>query len=177
RLPKVRWPTSLYSIRRSAGNTTWRRRARVRAIAPMTACSSTARCAPRLWAARLCSANCKSRVSLRGAYSRRSNDKDENLQRWRSSPPTSANGGQIWGTCGSFAGRVELPAMHDADSILTSIFGLEQFRLQQREIVNDVLAGRDSLVVMPTGAGKSLCYQLPAVALRGLTLIISPLIS
>jgi ATP-dependent DNA helicase RecQ len=67
--------------------------------------------------------------------------------------------------------------MSDVDSILTSIFGLEQFRLQQREIVNDVLAGRDALVVMPTGAGKSLCYQLPAVSLRGLTLIISPLIS
>jgi ATP-dependent DNA helicase RecQ len=67
--------------------------------------------------------------------------------------------------------------MHDVDSILTSIFGLEKFRLQQREIVNDVLAGRDALVVMPTGAGKSLCYQLPAVALRGLTLIVSPLIS
>ncbi|HVJ04091.1 MAG TPA: ATP-dependent DNA helicase RecQ [Candidatus Saccharimonadales bacterium] len=67
--------------------------------------------------------------------------------------------------------------MHDVDSILTSIFGLAHFRLQQREIVNDVLAGRDALVVMPTGAGKSLCYQLPAVALRGLTLIISPLIS
>jgi ATP-dependent DNA helicase RecQ len=67
--------------------------------------------------------------------------------------------------------------MSDVDSILTSIFGLEQFRLQQREIVNDVLAGRDALVVMPTGAGKSLCFQLPAVSLRGLTLIISPLIS
>ncbi|MGA3127448.1 MAG: RecQ family ATP-dependent DNA helicase [Candidatus Korobacteraceae bacterium] len=68
-------------------------------------------------------------------------------------------------------------AMHDVDSILTSIFGLKSFRLQQREIVNDVLAGRDALVVMPTGAGKSLCFQLPAVALRGLTLIVSPLIS
>ncbi len=67
--------------------------------------------------------------------------------------------------------------MRDADSILTAIFGLKQFRLQQREIVNDVLAGRDALVVMPTGAGKSLCYQLPAVVLRGLTLIVSPLIS
>ena len=67
--------------------------------------------------------------------------------------------------------------MHDVDSILTSIFGLNSFRLQQREIVNDVLAGRDALVVMPTGAGKSLCFQLPAVALRGLTLIVSPLIS
>ena len=67
--------------------------------------------------------------------------------------------------------------MSDVDSILTSIFGLEQFRLQQREIVNDVLGGRDTLVVMPTGAGKSLCFQLPAVQLRGLTLIVSPLIS
>ncbi len=67
--------------------------------------------------------------------------------------------------------------MRDVDTILTTIFGLEHFRLQQREIVNDVLAGRDALVVMPTGAGKSLCFQLPAVALRGLTLIISPLIS
>ena len=67
--------------------------------------------------------------------------------------------------------------MHDPDSILTAIFGLEQFRPQQREIIHDVLAGRNTLVVMPTGAGKSLCYQLPATALRGLTLIVSPLIS
>jgi ATP-dependent DNA helicase RecQ len=67
--------------------------------------------------------------------------------------------------------------MQAAESILTSIFGLERFRPEQREIVGDVLAGRDTLVVMPTGAGKSLCYQLPAVALRGLTLIVSPLIS
>jgi ATP-dependent DNA helicase RecQ len=77
----------------------------------------------------------------------------------------------------AFAVRVKHPVMRDVDSILTTIFGLKQFRLQQREIVNDVLAGRDALVVMPTGAGKSLCYQLPAVALRGLTLIVSPLIS
>ena len=56
--------------------------------------------------------------------------------------------------------------MNDIDSILRTIFGLEQFRLEQREIVNDVLAGRDALVVMPTGAGKSLCFQLPAVALK-----------
>jgi ATP-dependent DNA helicase RecQ len=67
--------------------------------------------------------------------------------------------------------------MHDPDSILTAIFKLDAFRPQQREIIADVLAGRDALVVMPTGAGKSLCYQLPATALRGLSLIVSPLIS
>jgi ATP-dependent DNA helicase RecQ len=67
--------------------------------------------------------------------------------------------------------------MRDPESILTSVFGLQHFRLQQREIVDDILARRDTLVVMPTGAGKSLCYQLPAVVLRGLTLIVSPLIS
>jgi ATP-dependent DNA helicase RecQ len=67
--------------------------------------------------------------------------------------------------------------MHAPDSILTSIFKLDAFRPQQREIVADVLAGRNALVVMPTGAGKSLCYQLPATALRGLSLIVSPLIS
>jgi ATP-dependent DNA helicase RecQ len=67
--------------------------------------------------------------------------------------------------------------MHDVDSILSTIFHLPSFRPRQREIITDVLGGRDALVVMPTGAGKSLCYQLPAVALRGLTLIISPLIS
>src|SRR5208282_4922868 len=67
--------------------------------------------------------------------------------------------------------------MHDVDSILSTIFHLPSFRPRQREIIVDVLSGRDALVVMPTGAGKSLCYQLPAVALRGLTLIVSPLIS
>ncbi|MDR3764024.1 MAG: ATP-dependent DNA helicase [Acidobacteriota bacterium] len=67
--------------------------------------------------------------------------------------------------------------MQSIDSILSEIFHLPSFRPQQREIVSDVVNGRDALVVMPTGAGKSLCYQLPAVALKGLTVIISPLIS
>lgn len=64
--------------------------------------------------------------------------------------------------------------IHD---ILHKTFGLREFRLMQREVIEDVLAGRDVLCVMPTGAGKSLCYQLPAVALDGLTVVVSPLIS
>ena len=56
-------------------------------------------------------------------------------------------------------------------------FGLEEFRPGQREAVEAALQGRDSLVVMPTGGGKSLCYQLPALADRGLVVVVSPLIA
>ena len=61
--------------------------------------------------------------------------------------------------------------------LLKRHFGYEDFRPGQREIISGALAGRHSLVVMPTGGGKSLCYQLPALALRGLTLVVSPLIA
>ena len=60
---------------------------------------------------------------------------------------------------------------------LRSIFGLDEFRPMQREVIEDVLNGRDVLCVMPTGAGKSLCYQLPAAVQGGLALVVSPLIS
>jgi ATP-dependent DNA helicase RecQ len=60
---------------------------------------------------------------------------------------------------------------------LRSTFGFEQLRPGQAEVIRSVMDGRDTLAVMPTGAGKSLCYQLPALHLEGTTIIVSPLIS
>src|ERR1700744_1358568 len=65
----------------------------------------------------------------------------------------------------------------DLEQTLHERFGLERFRPGQREVIGSVLAGRDVLCVMPTGGGKSLCYQLPALLLPGLTLVVSPLIA
>jgi len=67
--------------------------------------------------------------------------------------------------------------MSDTPEQLLQRFGLERFRPGQREAVQAALDGRDSLVVMPTGGGKSLCYQLPALAGGGLVLVVSPLIA
>ena len=63
------------------------------------------------------------------------------------------------------------------DRTLRDRFALETFRPGQREVIEHVLAHRDVLCVMPTGGGKSLCYQLPAVLLEGVTLVVSPLIA
>ena len=60
---------------------------------------------------------------------------------------------------------------------LKAVFGYDSFRQGQESVINAVLDGRDILAVMPTGAGKSLCYQVPAMLLSGITLVISPLIS
>jgi len=67
-----------------------------------------------------------------------------------------------------------------ADALLDSlrtVFGLREFRPHQREIIEDLIAGRDAFVLMPTGGGKSLCYQLPALHRPGVGIVVSPLIS
>jgi ATP-dependent DNA helicase RecQ len=70
-----------------------------------------------------------------------------------------------------------LDAPANASDLLHSVFGFNAFRPGQEEIVKAVLAGENVLAVMPTGSGKSLCYQLPAIARPGLTLVVSPLIA
>ena len=67
--------------------------------------------------------------------------------------------------------------MDSIDDLLRQVFQLAEFRPHQREIIQDVLSGHDVVCVMPTGGGKSLCFQLPAVSLNGLTVVVSPLIS
>jgi RecQ family ATP-dependent DNA helicase len=67
--------------------------------------------------------------------------------------------------------------MDNLDDLLRRVFRLSEFRPHQREIIQDVVAGNDVVCVMPTGGGKSLCFQLPAVVLEGITVVVSPLIS
>jgi ATP-dependent DNA helicase RecQ len=70
-----------------------------------------------------------------------------------------------------------MPTINDALISLRDHFGFDDFRAGQTEVISAILEGKDAVVVMPTGSGKSLCYQLPAMMLSGATLVVSPLIA
>jgi len=67
--------------------------------------------------------------------------------------------------------------MSKATNILKQYWGYEQFRPLQEDIVEAVLAGQDTLALLPTGGGKSICFQVPAMALEGICIVVSPLIA
>src|SRR5437870_614119 len=69
------------------------------------------------------------------------------------------------------------PEPHQLLPLLKQSFGFDSFRPLQEDIIRDALAGRDVFALLPTGGGKSLCYQLPALAEAGLTVVVSPLIA
>ncbi len=73
--------------------------------------------------------------------------------------------------------RPPSPCLSDAHRILREFWNHTDFRFHQRKAVIAALTGRDCLAVLPTGAGKSICFQVPALLLPGVTLVVSPLIS
>ena len=73
--------------------------------------------------------------------------------------------------------KADISAPKDPKAILTSVFNHHSFRSKQKEIIDNILAGRNTLAILPTGAGKSLCFQIPALTFDGLTIVVSPLIA
>lgn len=69
------------------------------------------------------------------------------------------------------------PCQYDIDKILFDMFGYNEFRLGQREVIESILSGKDTIAIFPTGGGKSLCFQIPALIFPGTSIVISPLIS
>ena len=96
---------------------------------------------------------------------------------WLDTPPAPPQTAFDLGEADGRAPRVPVASSSSVDGALHELFGFESFRPGQREAVVAARDGRDVLVVMPTGSGKSLCYQLPALMRTDLTLVVSPLVS
>jgi ATP-dependent DNA helicase RecQ len=96
---------------------------------------------------------------------------------WLEEPPAPTQTSLDLGSADGRVPRVPVAKATDVDGALQELFGFPAFRPGQREAVEAARAGRDVLVVMPTGSGKSLCYQLPALMRTDLTLVVSPLVS
>jgi ATP-dependent DNA helicase RecQ len=75
------------------------------------------------------------------------------------------------------AEKVDTQHYQKCAKILKDTFGYAEFRAGQMEVIDKILNGQDALILLPTGGGKSLCYQVPALALEGITIVVSPLIS
>ena len=82
-----------------------------------------------------------------------------------------------WASGLSIAGRYTARMTQTARDILNEVFGYPEFRGHQEQVIATAMDGRDSLVLQPTGGGKSLCYQIPALLNKGVTLVVSPLIA
>ncbi|MBC8065651.1 MAG: DEAD/DEAH box helicase, partial [Chlorobia bacterium] len=67
-----------------------------------------------------------------------------------------------------------MPSARTPEQVLREVFGYSEFRGRQREVIDHLVAGQDAFVLMPTGGGKSLCFQIPALMLPGLTVVVSP---
>lgn len=83
----------------------------------------------------------------------------------------------LWGEEYAAEDEQAEPTLDEARRVLKRVYGYDSFRPLQADIIENVLTGRDSLAVMPTGSGKSMCFQLPALLFPGLTVVVSPLIS
>ena len=83
----------------------------------------------------------------------------------------------MWSTVIDGMNHAKIADTKDKYAVLERYFGYRSFRRGQEEVVDSLLSGRDALAIMPTGAGKSLCYQVPALLLDGVALVVSPLIS
>src|SRR5690606_22444642 len=93
---------------------------------------------------------------------------------FKQSHGTRASGKKLEWICRfGYTGRMDTTAL----SILNHIFGYKQFRGQQAAIIEGVTQGKNTLVVMPTGGGKSLCYQIPSLLRPGIGVVVSPLIA